>query len=98
MTFCDPSQQVISVRRYYLLERLAAFRRDDFAIASVFRAKQEAESATALPADFPSRVLLVAAGYSTVEDINGADLEELLCAQLSTKQAETVLTELAALL
>jgi hypothetical protein len=98
VTFCDPSQQVRSVRRYYLLERLAACARDDFAIASVFRAKQEAEPATPLPADFPSRAVLVAAGYSTVEDINGADLEELQCARLTTKQAVTVLTELAALL
>ncbi len=98
MTFCDPSQQVLTPRRYYLLERLAAYAREDFAIGAVFRAKQEAEAATVLPVDFPSRALLVAAGYSTVEDINGADLEELLCAQLSTKQAETVLTELAALL
>lgn len=98
MTFCDPSQQVVSVRRYYLLERLAARRREDFAMSSVFRAKQEAEAATPLPIDFPSRAPLVAAGYSTVEDINGADIEELLCAKLTTKQAETVLTELAALL
>ena len=97
MTFCDPSQQVRSVRRYYLLERLAACEREDFAIASVFRAKQEAEAATALPVDFPSRAALVAAGYTTVEDIHGADLQELQCADLTTKQAETVLTAIAAI-
>lgn len=97
MTFCDPSQQVRSYRRYCLLERLAANTREDFSIASVFRAKQEATPGTALPADFPSLALLATAGYSTVEDINGADLEELLCAGLTIKRAEAVLTALAAL-
>jgi hypothetical protein len=97
VTFCDPSQQVKSVRRYYLLERLAACAREDFAIGSVFRAKQEATSGTALPVDFPSLTLLAPAGYSTVEDIDGADLEELQCAGLTIKQAEAVLTALAAL-
>jgi hypothetical protein len=98
VTFCDPSQQVKSVRRYYLLERLAADARYDYSIGSVFRAKQEAEAATALPSDFPSLSILVAAGYSTIQDVDGADVEELQCAGLTTKQAEAALTALTALL
>lgn len=99
MTLENPSQQVYSYRRYCLLERHAAKRRCEIGIANVFRAKQEEESATALPSGFPHAAELATGGYTTVQDINGADFDELECeAGLTQKQAQAVLTALGALL
>lgn len=98
MTFLDPSQQVFSYRRYCLLECHAARRRCDIAVANVFLGKQQAEPGTSLAADFPDKAALALGGYTTVEDLRGADLCELECeAHLSKKQAQAVLSALAAL-
>lgn len=84
-----------SPRRYYLLKRIAAKAEDD-GLEGVWRHKQEQESGTALPANFPLRATLVAAGYSTEEDLDGADAAELTKnTGLSTHQANAVLTAAA---
>jgi hypothetical protein len=84
-----------TVRRYYLAKRFAAVERDDLAIASVWRAKQEAEPGTALASDFPARTKLIAAGYSAVEDLQGSDTNELRRrASLSRREADAVIAAL----
>ncbi len=83
------------LRRFYLMNRIEAHRQLEFALRDVWRAKQEAEPGTALAAGFPAKSLLAAAGYTTVEDIDGADCAELEdYAALSTLQARTVLAAL----
>jgi hypothetical protein len=87
---------VVSARRYYLLKAQAADR--DGGFASTWWGKQEAETGEALPVGFPSLAALAAAHYTTVEDLTGAGTNELVCeASLTTRQAEAVLTALAAL-
>ncbi len=80
-------------RRFYLLKRLAA-KAEQEPIEGVWRHYQEAETGTALAASFPSRAALVAAGYSTLQDIDGADAAELQRnAGLTSRQATAALTE-----
>lgn len=89
---------VASARRYYLLKSQAARINCDIALELTWRAKQQAESGTPLPSDFPELAKLTAAYYTTVEDLTGAGTDELVQeARLTTKQAEAVLTALAAL-
>lgn len=86
-------------RRYYLLKRIAALQDEGVGQASVWKGKQEAESGTALPSTFPYLTELAAAGYSTVEDIDGADADELYAnAGLNARQSALVIDALAALL
>lgn len=66
-----------SARRYYLRQRLAYTQSNELELAAVFRAKQEAIAWPDLPSDFPSRSQLMAAGYTTVRDLDGADDREL---------------------
>lgn len=88
--------EVKTTRRYYLLKRLAL--RRQCLEEDAFIGKQAAEPGTALPATFPSLSVLVTAGYSTREDLDGADVAELRRATTLTKpQAEAVLAALAAL-
>lgn len=83
-------------RRYYLAQRLRA--REALLEEGVWQAKQEAEPGTELAADFPSAAALEAAGYTTVEDLDGADVAELRRAGLTRRQAETVIAAVAPLL
>lgn len=85
-------------RRYYLLKRHAARTRGERALEGVWRSKQEAEGGTGLPATFPSLTALSLAGYTHVEDVDGATAAELADnAGLSTREAEAVLSALASL-
>lgn len=85
-----------SVRRYYLLKRLAA--RQECEEEGVWLGKQEGQPGTALPDDFPFRSKLVEAGYSTSEDLDGASPDELYeFAELFAPEAATVLAAVAAL-
>jgi hypothetical protein len=87
---------VNSVRRYYLLKRL--FARQMCLEEDAWAAKQAATPGTGLPADFPARAALVAAGYTTREDVDGAEVRELRrFAKLSTAEAEAVIAAVAAL-
>jgi hypothetical protein len=87
---------VTSVRRYRLLKRFDAFDRGDGEMGGAWRAKQEATAGEDLPAAFPSRAVLVTAGYATLEDITGADVPELLKrTSLTRRQADAVIAALA---
>ena len=85
-------------RRYYLLKARAADDRCEEASADMWRGKQQAQPGSALPATFPVLEKLSCAGYTTVEDIDGADECELVDAGLTRTEAEVVLAELAALI
>lgn len=85
-----------SPRRYYLLKLLTAQRlgREE----GVWRSKLLGYPGTALPSGFPSRAALVAAGYTTIEDVDGAtQLELQLHVRLSSTAANAVIAAVAAL-
>lgn len=88
--------RITSLRRYFLLKRLEAARLQS-ELASTWRAKQEAEPGTALPSTFVLRDRLVAAGYSTKEDLNGADVEELRLAGFTSRESQAILDAVAQL-
>lgn len=91
------SGTVNSVRRYYLLKAFSARDREERTIEGVWRAKQAEIAGTSLAADFPARAKLVAAGYSTVEDLRGATADELRKrASLSRREAAVALATLEA--
>lgn len=70
----------------------------DIEMASVWRAKQEAQPGTPLPITFPFLLDLANGGYTTREDLTGADLYELVqIARLHRSDAQIVLTAFAAL-
>jgi hypothetical protein len=84
----------VAPRRYYLLKALVAAEQDDD-LAFTWRAKQAALAGAALAADFPARATLVAAGYSTTEDLDGADADELTrYAGLTRSQADAAIAAL----
>lgn len=70
----------------------------DFETACVWRAKQEAQPGTPLPITFPFLLDLACGGYTTREDLDGADCFELVqIARLHKGDAQIVLTAFAAL-
>ena len=86
---------VYAVRRYYLLKAFAAGDACDGAMQSAWLGKQQSEPGTSLADDFPARSRLVAAGYSCVEDIYGADVNELRKrAGLTQREADAALAAL----
>lgn len=85
-------------RRYYLLKRRYYLDLDDEAQAGLWRGKQEAEPGTALPATFPLLSRLAAAGYTTQEDLDGADPDELKRASFNQTEADQILAALNDLL
>jgi hypothetical protein len=87
------------VRRYYLLKRHAADAAEDHSLRDVWRAKQEAEPGTLLPAGFPAKSTLEENGYVAVEDVHGASLAELRrTAGLNAHQAQAVIKAAEALI
>ncbi len=86
-----------SPRRYYLLHRRDALLSNQLGLAGVWRANQEAQPGTPLPQAFPRLEQLAAAGYTTKEDLDGADVVELRDAGLSPRDATTVLAAMAKL-
>lgn len=91
------ASEINNTRRFFLLKRIAAKAEAD-PLEGAWRHNQEAIGGTALPASFPYRATLVAAGYSTTEDLDGADAAELTKnAGLATRHANAVLAALAAL-
>ena len=91
------SAQIRSARRYYLLKRLAARVSGDSALELTWQSKQEGEGGIGLPPDLPSYTTLVAAGYSTVQDLDGADTDELASIGIRNRQADRVFAALASL-
>jgi hypothetical protein len=86
-----------SARRFYLAKRHAAAELGDEGLELVWRGKQEAESATALPSDFPHLSTLTPLGYTAREDLAGADECELTDLGLTLSQATEVIAAFAAL-
>ena len=86
-----------SARRYYLAKRYEADLRKS-AMAGVWQAKQEAEPFTvALPVGFPMKAELALVGYTTKEDLVGADADELMLRGFSGDESSNILSALAAL-
>jgi len=90
----DCEASVKTARRYYLGKRRKALEVQDNALADVWRAKQEAEPGQALALTFPHRSKLEALGYTTVEDLDGANQDELISAGLLRREAAAVLAAL----
>jgi hypothetical protein len=87
-----------TVRRYALMKRQSACIVRDYEIAAVWQAKQEAEPGTLLDATFPFQARLSEAGFTTKEDLEGADAFELLnYVALSQSEADAVLAAFAEL-
>lgn len=78
-------------RRYYLAKRRYWLALEEWAAAGVWRWKQEQIAWPDLPAAFPARAKLIAAGYTTVRDLDGADLDELTTLGLTRREALAVL-------
>ena len=86
--------EVKNLRRFYLHKRIEARVYEDSDLDTVWQSKQEAIAGTALAASFPHLAELTAIGYTTVDDIDGADEEELVRAGLSQHQATEVIAAL----
>lgn len=87
-----------NLRRYALFKARAAEEAGDRAIAAVWRGKQSEVAGVLLPATFPLSARLAVLGYTTIEDLDGADECELIDAGLSAREATRVLDELAELM
>lgn len=83
--------EIRNVRRFYLHKRLQSTDSDN---AKVWQAKQEAEPGTPLDAGFPLRADLVTLGYSTEQDLDGADQAELERAGFKANQAKKIIAAL----
>lgn len=93
----DPASDtpcVGSVRRYYLGKRIQLRQEGDEALSDVFAAKQEGIVGTPLPSSVPHQTELRKLGYITIEDLTGADVEELVDSGLSRSLAANVIAAL----
>lgn len=87
-----------TLRRIYLKNRKLSSQGERFAESSVWQAHQEEQPGTPLPGDFPALTTLTVGGYTTVEDLDGADATELAeWARISAPQAKAIFAALAAL-
>ncbi len=88
--------EIRTSRRYYLLAARDADAVGDYAIAMALRGTQRATvPATALPTLAAALLTkLASAGYTTVEDLDGADIEELTENGLTRAEADTTLKAL----
>ena len=93
-----PEPSLKTARRYYLGKRREAAALDQYAVSDVWGAKQEAEPGTVLPSGFPVASKLALLNYTTVQDIDGANEEELRCAGLTSREATAVIAALQPLL
>jgi hypothetical protein len=67
-------------------------------LGGVYRKIRDTEvSGTDLPADFPRRSEVLAAGYAAVEDLQDATEDELVRRGMSRRAAKSVLSALAAM-
>ena len=89
----------ISPRRFYLSKRIAARLQDgEFGLTKTWQYHQDQQPHTLLPAGFPAKEKLEAAGYTAIEDLVGASVGELVdWALLSQREAEAALAAHAAL-
>lgn len=90
-------REIHTPRRYALLKRLYWRRMCEPDLEGVWRSKQEALPGTSLPAGFPFAAPLADAGYTTTDDLNGADERELVESGFSPQEAQEILSALAEL-
>jgi hypothetical protein len=84
-----------SVRRAYLSLYRLALVQDPAGLALAVRAIHDALPGAPLPAELPHAAQLARAGYTAREDLDGADVDELVdCAGLSAREATQVLEAL----
>ncbi|MFO7179572.1 MAG: hypothetical protein DIU78_012820 [Pseudomonadota bacterium] len=86
-----------SHRRFYLSKRIAARLRGEHALALIWHYHQDQQPHTDLPEGFPAKAKLEAAGYTALEDLEGAsvgELEDWAC--LTQREAESALAAYAA--
>lgn len=83
--------EIRNVRRYYLHKRLTA----EGDLGSSWQAKQEAEPGTPLEDGFPFKADLASVGYTTEEDLDGADQAELERVGFKANQAKKIIAALA---
>lgn len=89
---------VSNYRRYCLLKSQANRDRGDDALAEAWLTKHSEATGADLPADFPLLTELTAAFYTTAEDLEGADVNELRQrVGLTRSQAEAVIAAVALL-
>jgi hypothetical protein len=93
-----PTRPIADYRRYCLLKGRAAKAREHFAMQQLWQVKQRAEPGDSLPADFPFRDRLVAVGYETIQDLNGADASELEDVCFTARESATIFAALAPLI
>lgn len=85
-----------SARRYYLLKWRALEEWDHgHELALLFKAKQTAINGTALATNFPGYSTLFAAGYTCIEDVTNANLDELETVGLDPTTAQQVIDALS---
>lgn len=82
---------VTSPRRYTFLAERDRRRTRDTGPADAFRGRRLALAGTSLPATFPSRTLLLAAGVLAVEEVQGAGVDELRGYGLTLRAAEALI-------
>lgn len=89
----------VKPRRFYLAKRIAARQQDgDFGLTKVWQHHQESLPGVPLPGGFPAKAKLEAAGYTALEDLEGASTEELRdWASLSRSEAAAALAAHAAI-
>ena len=78
-------------RRIYTLK---AFEADDDALGSAWYGRRAELPGTELPADFPARAVVLAAGYAALEDLDDVTVDELVRRGLRRRQARAVVAAL----
>ena len=98
MTDLDYGSPFPTLRRIYLKKRKMAYQAGDYALSSVWHARQEEQTSAVIPDGFPSKAALAEAGYTAVGDLEDADADELVeWACLSHSAARAVIAAYAAL-
>lgn len=82
---------MLSPRRYYLRKWRELEESCQGELATLFRSKQLELPATPLPAGFPAQSELARAGYLAVEDVVGAEIDELVDLGLDEDTAARVI-------
>lgn len=87
--------ELLTARRYYLSASRSAALEGLRAASAVLLASHDAQPGTPLPETFPAYEKLVAANYTCREDVDGADVDELVRgAGLTRGEAEAALEAL----
>lgn len=82
-------------RRYALFKRREARELCLPALDSHWANEQQSSAGVPLPADFPFRAKLVGRWYTTWEDLDGADVEELLEEGFRPREAAAIFRALS---